>query len=315
MWASPLRALGTLGILVIVAGGAVLMILPFYWMLVTALSPATDVLAFPPKWIPSRITFEHVWYALQKAPWHLYYWNSLVVAIVSVGCSLVFGLFAGYAFAVYRFPLQNVLFLLILSTLMVPVQVTSVALYILLSRIGWVDTYAGILAPNFASAFGVFLLRQAIRQIPHELIEAARIDGAGEVRIVLTLISPLVHTMLATVAMILFLGSWNDFLWPVIVINSADLRTPSRGDGALQGPVREHQLRAVDGRRRDLDRADAPRLRRLAEVHDPRNRHDRTARADADSALEYHPYWRRRGLLIRAWASVAPRARPTRGSA
>jgi ABC-type glycerol-3-phosphate transport system permease component len=254
MWASPGRALGTLGLLALVAGGAALMILPFYWMLVTALSPATDVMAFPPKWVPGHVTFENVWYALQKAPWHLYYWNSLVVAVVSVGCSLLFGLFAGYAFAVYRFPLQNVLFLLILSTLMVPVQVTSVALYILLSRIGWVDTYAGILAPNFGSAFGVFLLRQAIRQIPHELIEAARIDGAGEVRIVMTLISPLVRTMIATVAMILFLGSWN---------------------GPLQGPVREHQLRPADGRRCDLDRPDAGRLRRLAEVHDSRHRDDR----------------------------------------
>jgi ABC-type glycerol-3-phosphate transport system permease component len=236
MWASPLRAVGTLGILVVVAGGAVLMILPFYWMLVTALSPATDVMAFPPRWVPSRVTLEHVGYALEKAPWHLYYWNSLVVAAVSVSCSLLFGLFAGYAFAVYRFPLQNVLFLLILSTLMVPVQVTSVALYILLSRIGCVDTYAGILAPNFASAFGVFLLRQAIRQVPHELIEAARIDGAGEVRIVLTLIAPLVRTMLATVAMILFLGCWNDFLWPVIVINSASLRTIPVGMALFKDP-------------------------------------------------------------------------------
>jgi len=111
-----------------------------------------------------------------------------------------------------------------------------VALYILLSRISWVDTYAGILAPNFASAFGVFLLRQAVRQIPGELIEAARIDGAGEVRIVLTLISPLVRTMLATVAMILFLGSWNDFLWPVIVINSADLRTLPVGMALFKDP-------------------------------------------------------------------------------
>jgi len=236
MWTTPLRALGTLGIFVIVAGGAVLMILPFYWMLVTALSPATDVMAFPPRWVPSHVTFEHVWYALRKAPWHLYYWNSLVVAVVSVGCSLLFGLFAGYAFAVYRFPLQNVLFLLILSTLMVPVQVTSVALYILLSRIGWVDTYAGILAPNFGSAFGVFLLRQAIRQVPHELVEAGRIDGAGEVRIVLTLIAPLVRTRLATVAMILFLGSWNDFLWPVIVINSANLRTVPVGMALFKDP-------------------------------------------------------------------------------
>jgi ABC-type glycerol-3-phosphate transport system permease component len=236
VWTSPLRAIGSLALLVIVAGTATLMILPFYWMLITALSPAQDVIAFPPKWLPSRLTIEHFQYALQKAAWLTYYWNSLVVAAVSVGCSLVFGLFAGYAFAVYRFPLQNVLFLLILSTLMVPVQVTSVALYVLLSRIGWVDTYAGILAPNFASAFGVFLLRQAIRQIPTELIEAARLDGAGEIRIVLTLISPLIRTMLATVAMILFLGSWNDFLWPVIVINSADLRTLPVGMALFKDP-------------------------------------------------------------------------------
>jgi ABC-type glycerol-3-phosphate transport system permease component len=236
VWTSPLRAIGSLALLVIVAGTATLMILPFYWMLITALSPAQDVIAFPPKWLPSRLTIEHFQYALQKAAWLTYYWNSLVVAAVSVGCSLVFGLFAGYAFAVYRFPLQNVLFLLILSTLMVPVQVTSVALYVLLSRIGWVDTYAGILAPNFASAFGVFLLRQAIRQIPTELIEAARLDGAGEIRIVLTLISPLIRTMLATVAMILFLGLWNDFLWPVIVINSADLRTLPVGMALFKDP-------------------------------------------------------------------------------
>jgi ABC-type glycerol-3-phosphate transport system permease component len=236
VWTSPLRAIGSLALLLIVAGTATLMILPFYWMLITALSPAPDVIAFPPKWLPSRLTIEHFQYALQKAAWLTYYWNSLVVAAVSVGCSLVFGLFAGYAFAVYRFPLQNVLFLLILSTLMVPVQVTSVALYVLLSRIGWVDTYAGILAPNFASAFGVFLLRQAIRQIPTELIEAARLDGAGEIRIVLTLISPLIRTMLATVAMILFLGSWNDFLWPVIVINSADLRTLPVGMALFKDP-------------------------------------------------------------------------------
>ena len=225
MWRTPLRSLGTLSLLVTVAGFAVVMILPFYWMLITAVSPAPDIIAFPPRWFPSRVTFEHFAEAFAKAPWLTYYWNSFVVATVSVGCSLVFGLFAGYAFAVYRFPLQGAFFLLILSTLMVPVQVTSVALYILLSRIGWVDSYAGILAPNFASAFGVFLLRQGIRQVPLELLEAARIDGAGEVRIVLTIVAPLVRTTLATVAMILFLGSWNDFLWPVIVINSSDLRT------------------------------------------------------------------------------------------
>lgn len=231
-----LRAAGRGALYAVVTAVAVLMILPFYWMVLTAISPASDILAFPPKWIPSRLTLEHFAVAFAKAPWLSYYWNSLVVAVVSVASSLVFGLFAGYAFAVYRFPLQNVFFLLILSTLMVPVQVTSVALYVLLARIEWVDTYLGILAPNFASAFGVFMLRQGIKAIPLDLIEAARMDGAGEVRIVLTIITPLLKTTLATVAMILFLGSWNDFLWPVIVINSQGLRTLPVGIALFKDP-------------------------------------------------------------------------------
>lgn len=222
---SALLALTRVPAYLVVGALAILMVLPFYWMVVTAFSPAEDIIAFPPQWIPSRLTLEHFTAAFAQARWLLYYWNSLVVAAVSVGCSVLFGLFAGYAFAVYRFPLQNAFFLMILATLMVPVQVTSVALYVLLARLGWVDTYLGILAPNFASAFGVFMIRQGIKAIPMDLIEAARVDGAGEVRIVLTIIAPLIKTILATVTMILFLNSWNDFLWPVIVINSEDLRT------------------------------------------------------------------------------------------
>lgn len=221
---------------VVVGLGAVLMILPFYWMVITAVSPAPDIIAFPPKWIPSRITFEHFQEAWAKAPWLTYYKNSLVVATVSVGLSVLFGLFAGYAFAVYEFPLQNVLFLVILGTLMVPVQVTSVALYVFLSRIGWVDTYPGILAPNFASAFGVYMIRQAIKAVPVDLIDAARIDGAGEARIVATVVLPLIKPTVAAVAMLLFLSSWNDFLWPVIVINSVSLRTLPVGIALFKDP-------------------------------------------------------------------------------
>lgn len=233
---SVLVTLGRVPLYLVVGALAVLMVLPFYWMVITAFSPATDIIAFPPRWIPIRLTLEHFGAAFAQARWLVYYWNSLVVAAVSVGCSLLFGLFAGYAFAVYRFPLQNFFFLLILSTLMVPVQVTSVALYVLLARLGWVDTYLGILAPNFASAFGVFMLRQGIKSIPVDLIEAARIDGAGEVRIVLTIIAPLIKTVLATVAMILFLNSWNDFLWPVIIINSENLRTIPVGIALFKDP-------------------------------------------------------------------------------
>ncbi len=220
-----LRGWGRLNFYIVAGAVAVIVACPFYWMAITAFSPAPDIIAFPPKWIPSHITFEHFAEALAKAPWLVHYWNSFTVAVVSVGCSLLFGLFAGYAFAVYRFPFQTFFFLLILGTLMVPVQVTSVALYVLLSHIGWVNTFLGILAPNFASAVGVFMIRQGIKSLPMDLIEAARIDGAGEVRIVLTIIAPLLKTTLATVGMILFLECWNDFLWPVIVINSPGLRT------------------------------------------------------------------------------------------
>jgi ABC-type glycerol-3-phosphate transport system permease component len=233
---SVLQGFGKLNLYLIAGGVAMIMILPFYWMAITAFSPAPDIIAFPPKWFPTHITLEHFTEAFAKAPWLTYYLNSFVVAVVSVSCSLLFGLFAGYAFAVYRFPLQTFFFLLILGTLMVPVQVTSVALYVLLSQIGWVDTYQGILAPNFASAFGVFMLRQGIKSIPVDLIEAARMDGAGEVRIVLTMIAPLVKTTLATVGMILFLECWNDFLWPVIVINSPDLRTIPVGIALFKDP-------------------------------------------------------------------------------
>ena len=216
--------------------GGLVMALPFYWMLVTAVSPAPDIISFPPRWFPSRVIVDHFQAAWARAPWILYYKNSLVVAIISVGLSMLFGLFAGYAFAVYRFPLRTPLFLLILGTLMVPVQVSSVALYVLLSRIGWVDSYAGILAPNFASAFGVFLIRQSISAVPTDLIEAARIDGAGEIRIVLAVVAPLIKPALATIALLLFLSSWNDFLWPEIIINSERLRTLPVGIALFKDP-------------------------------------------------------------------------------
>jgi len=223
--------------LVLVAFG-VLMVMPFYWMIVTSFQIPENLITFPPKWWPQPPTLEHFDAAIEQAPFLLYYRNSLIVAAISVSCSIVFGLFAGYAFAVYRFPLQNFLFILILSTLMVPIQVTSVSLYILMARFHWIDTFPGILAPNFASAFGVFFMRQTIKGMPVDLIDAARIDGAGEVRIVATIIAPLVKSVMATVALILFIDSWNDFLWPVIVINSERLRTLPVGIAFFKDPYR-----------------------------------------------------------------------------
>src|SRR3989475_11071901 len=128
----------------VVGLGAGVMILPFYWMIITAVSPAPDIIAFPPKWIPSHLTLEHFQEASARAPWLVYYKNSLVVATASVGLSMLFGLFAGYAFAVYKVPLQHFSLLLILRTLMVPVPCTSAALYVVRAKCNWVDTYLGI---------------------------------------------------------------------------------------------------------------------------------------------------------------------------
>ncbi len=216
----------------------VLMVMPFYWMIVTSFQIPENLIAFPPKWWPNPPTLEHFQAATDQAPFLLYYRNSIIIAVISVTCSSVFGLFAGYAFAVYRFPLQNLLFFLILSTLMVPIQVTSVSLYILMAKFRWVDTFTGVLAPNFASAFAVFFMRQTIKGMPMDLIDAARIDGAGEIRIVTTIIAPLVKSVMATVALILFIDSWNDFLWPVIVINSERLRTLTVGIAFFKDPYR-----------------------------------------------------------------------------
>ena len=221
-------------LLLIVFG--ILMVMPFYWMVVSSLHTPRNLVAYPPKWWPRPAVLTHYANAVAKAPFLLYYRNSLIVAVISVGLSLLLGLFAGYAFAIYSFPLKGFFFFLILATLMVPIQVTSVSLYVLMAKMNWIDTFPGILAPDLASAFGMFLISQGIKGMPIDLIHAARIDGAGEIRIVLTIIGPLVKSVIATAGLILFIESWNDFLWPVIIINSEWLRTIPVGVAFFKDP-------------------------------------------------------------------------------
>jgi multiple sugar transport system permease protein len=233
---TPAAAVGRALILLFLAVFGVLMVMPFYWMVTSSLQTPQNLVAYPPKWWPAPAVLMHYRAALAKAPFLLYYRNSLIVAAISVGASILFGLFAGYAFAIYSFPLKGFFFILILATLMVPIQVTSVSLYILMAKFNWIDTFLGILAPDLASAFGMFLISQSIKGMPMDLIHAARIDGAGEIRIVLTIIGPLVKSVIATAGLILFIESWNDFLWPVIIINSERLRTIPVGVAFFKDP-------------------------------------------------------------------------------
>jgi multiple sugar transport system permease protein len=204
---------------------AILAAFPFLWMIRSSIMPARLVMKFPPVWIPPSVTFDSYAKLLLHQPYIRYIFNSLVVAgVVTVG-QMIISSMAAYAFARLRFPGRDRLFLLYLATMIIPAQVTLIPQYVLVSRLGWIDSYAALIIPFLSSAFITFLLRQFFLSIPQELEDAARIDGAGYFRIYATIILPLAGPALATGALLSFIGTWTSFLWPLIVTRSKDMRT------------------------------------------------------------------------------------------
>jgi multiple sugar transport system permease protein len=217
-----------------VLAGAVVMLFPFLWTLVTSITPEGS-LAGGPTLLVRNPTLAAYRTLLDTLPMWRIVANSLWVAVVSTVLQLVTGSMAAYGFARLRFRGKGVAFALYLATLMVPMQVLVVPLFIEMKTLNLQDTYMALLAPSIASAFGVFLLRQAVESVPRELDEAATIDGAGHLRIFATIIVPLIRPALATVAVFAFMGSWNSFLWPLVVIRSPELMTLPLGLATLQG--------------------------------------------------------------------------------
>lgn len=205
--------------------GSVLMIAPFAWMISTALKPPGEAFAYPPQWIPSRITFENFQRVWTAVPFGRYTFNSIFVALAVMVLELITASMAGYAFARLRFPGRERLFLLYLATLMIPGQVTVIPNFILMRYMDWLDTYQGLIIPNAFTAFGTFLLRQAFLAMPGELEEAAKIDGAGYFGIYTRIILPLAGPALATLAILSFQGSYNAYFWPLVVISSDHMWT------------------------------------------------------------------------------------------
>jgi len=213
---------------------ALLVAFPFIWMLRSAFMPTKFIMRFPPIWIPPELTLENFTRLLTRQPFARYIANSLLVAgIVTVGQVTISSLSA-YAFARLRFPGRDRLFLLYLATTIIPSQVTLIPQYVLISKLGWVDTYAALTVPFLASAFLTFLLRQFFLSIPPELEDAAKIDGAGYFRTFATIILPLSAPALATSALLAFIGTWTNYLWPLIVIRSREMRTIPVGLAAFQ---------------------------------------------------------------------------------
>jgi multiple sugar transport system permease protein len=212
-------------------GTSLLMIGPFYWAFATAFKPSGDVFASPPKWIPSPWTVANFKEVFTLVPFGRYFLNSVIVTGSIVALNVVFDTAAAYAFAKLRFPGRNVLFFLLLITLMVPFQVNLIPLYRIMVKLNeispalGVDTYSAMILPGAIQVFGIFLMRQFLASIPDEMLESARIDGASEFRILRSVIFPIAAPGMATLAIFTFLGAWNDFLWPLIVTNSDDVRT------------------------------------------------------------------------------------------
>lgn len=202
----------------ILALGALIMFVPFYLMVVTSLKPAEEVSSPTVSFIVQKPTFANYQELFNAGLIMRATFNSFVVALLSTLGSMFFCTLAGYAFAKHKFPGKNVLFMILLATMMIPGSVLMVPGFLLLRDFGWLDTWLPLIVPGLAGAFGVFLARQFIEKIPDSLIESAKLDGALETKIFGSIILPLTKPLLATLAILTFLGSWNSFVGPLIIL-------------------------------------------------------------------------------------------------
>jgi multiple sugar transport system permease protein len=223
------RRLSTLGSYTLLALAAIVMVIPFLWMITTSLKGAQEVYRVPPTLIPSELHWENFTHVLDTVPFGRFYLNTIIVTFIITGSQVATSVLAAYVFARIQFPGRDLIFFLYLATLIVPTQVTMLPLFLIISRLGWIDTYQALTMPFLANAFAVFFLRQFFLTIPIELEDAARLDGCGRLRFLWQIMLPLSGPALATITLFIFLGFWDDYLWPLIVTNSTDMRTLAIG--------------------------------------------------------------------------------------
>jgi multiple sugar transport system permease protein len=214
---------------------AIVMLIPMIWMIITSFETLSETRHFPPILIPSSLQWQNYTAVLQQAPFARWFMNTLIVTVVVVAGNLLFCSLAGYAFARIKFFGRDVVFILVLATLMIPFQVIIIPTFIIVRKLGLIDTLGALIVPNLAGAFGIFLLRQFFRSLPIELEEAARIDGASRLGVLFKIVLPLSGPVLATVAVITFLWTWNDFLWPLVTLYSPNNMTLQLGLTTFQG--------------------------------------------------------------------------------
>jgi multiple sugar transport system permease protein len=232
----------------ILIAGSTLILMPLWWMISTSLKSPAEIAQYPPTFIPKEFHFSNYIEAWQTAPFTRWALNTLFLAVVGTIGSVLVNSLVAYAFAKIKFKGRNMLFVLVLSTMLIPGFVTMVPQYILFSKLGWIDTYLPLLVPAFlGSAFFIFLLRQFMMGIPNELVEAAVLDGAGHLQIWWNIMLPLTKPALITVAIFSFNGAWNDLLGPLLYINDESKYTLQIGLQTFKGTVQTqwHYLMAM----------------------------------------------------------------------
>ncbi|MFN8496322.1 MAG: carbohydrate ABC transporter permease [Anaerolineae bacterium] len=216
---------------------ALFFLLPLLWMLSTSLKPRSEWITLPLTWIPYNPTLENYTAILANPTLPIARWfvNSLSIAAIVTILVVVFDSMAGYAYARMEFPGRDILFGLLLATLFLPGMMFLVPNFLTIAALGWLNTYQGVFVPGLAGVFGVFFLRQFFQSIPRELEEAAFIDGAGPFTTFFRVVMPLARPAMATLGIITFLGSWNDFLWPLLIMSERQMKTLPVGLAELQG--------------------------------------------------------------------------------
>lgn len=229
---------GKIVIYILVIAGAVLSIGPFYWMIVGSTLQSGDIFHVPPKLIPGDYLAKNFQSLNESLGIGKIFWNSLFIALVYTVVSTLISAMAGYAFAKFKFKGKNLFFFIILCSLMIPYQVTLIPLFELMVSFNWLNTYQAIILPSLASPFAIYLMRQNMQAVPNSIIEASRVDGAGEIRIFFTIILPVVRPALAAVSIFLFMSQWNSLIWPLITLNSKEMFTLPVALSSLIGMAR-----------------------------------------------------------------------------
>ncbi|CAN5413369.1 carbohydrate ABC transporter permease [soil metagenome] len=231
--------IGTLAMYIVLILLAIVMLFPYYYLVINAFKGTRGFAADPYSLIPKTFSFESILYAWNTGQISLYLGNSAMYATIVVVVQTFISSLAAYAFARIQFPGRDLLFLGILATLMLPYSVLLIPTYLIVWSLGLANTITGVVVPGFASAYGIFMLRQFFLNIPHELEDAARIDGCNRVRIYFQIILPLAQAALVTVAMFTFIGEWSNFLWPLVVLSNDKLYPITVGIALFRG---EHSM-------------------------------------------------------------------------